>query len=101
MDAHCSSTLRILSCPPIDIVIPLSRMASYDIDIMRRGKFYVPRNTIVKRIFFKAPLDCGNRATNGIDIFRRVSLAVKPAHRLLSYDIGGSHITVGLCLLEP
>jgi glucokinase len=28
-------------------------------------------------------------------------LAVKPADRLLSYDIGGSHITVGLCLLEP
>lgn len=28
-------------------------------------------------------------------------MAVKPAHRLLSYDIGGSHITVGLCLLEP
>ncbi len=26
---------------------------------------------------------------------------VKPADRLLSYDIGGSHITVGLCLLEP
>ncbi len=28
-------------------------------------------------------------------------MAVKPADRLLSYDIGGSHITVGLCLLEP
>jgi glucokinase len=28
-------------------------------------------------------------------------LAVQPADRLLSYDIGGSHITVGLCLLEP
>jgi glucokinase len=28
-------------------------------------------------------------------------LAVKPADRLLSYDIGGSHITVGLCLLQP
>lgn len=28
-------------------------------------------------------------------------MAVKPADRLLSYDIGGSHITAGLCLLEP
>ena len=28
-------------------------------------------------------------------------MAVQPADRLLSYDIGGSHITVGLCLLEP
>jgi glucokinase len=39
-------------------------------------------------------------ATNGIDIFGRVNLTVKPGDRLLSYDIGGSHITVGLCLLE-
>ncbi len=28
-------------------------------------------------------------------------MTVKPRDRLLSYDIGGSHITVGLCLLEP
>ena len=28
-------------------------------------------------------------------------MTVKSADRLLSYDIGGSHITVGLCLVEP
>jgi glucokinase len=28
-------------------------------------------------------------------------LAVKPEDQLLSYDIGGSHVTAGLCLLEP
>jgi glucokinase len=28
-------------------------------------------------------------------------LTVKAGDRLLSFDIGGSHITVGLCLLEP
>jgi glucokinase len=43
----------------------------------------------------------GACATNDIDIFRRISLAVQPEDRLLSYDIGGSHITVGLCLLQP
>jgi len=28
-------------------------------------------------------------------------LAVQPAYRLLAYDIGGSHVTAGLCHLEP
>jgi glucokinase len=28
-------------------------------------------------------------------------LAVKPADHVLAYDIGGSHVTAGLCLLEP
>jgi glucokinase len=28
-------------------------------------------------------------------------LAVKPAYRLLAYDIGGSHLSAGLCLLDP
>jgi hypothetical protein len=46
-----SSTLLILSCPPIYIVIAISRLATHDIDIMGRRKFYVRRNTIVKWIF--------------------------------------------------
>ncbi len=28
-------------------------------------------------------------------------MAVKPAYRVLAYDIGGSHLSAGLCLLEP
>src|ERR1700760_3291508 len=58
--------------------------------------------TRLSRGFFeKLPSPGKPCATNDIDILRRASLAVKPADRLLSYDIGGSHITVGLCLLQP
>jgi glucokinase len=32
---------------------------------------------------------------------KEISLTVKSADRLLAYDIGGSHISAGLCLLEP
>ena len=28
-------------------------------------------------------------------------MAAEPADRILAYDVGGSHVTVGLCLLEP
>jgi glucokinase len=39
--------------------------------------------------------------TNDIDIFGGTTLAAEYADQLLVYDIGGSHITAGLCLLEP
>jgi glucokinase len=32
---------------------------------------------------------------------KEIGLKVKSADRLLAYDIGGSHISAGLCLLEP
>jgi glucokinase len=32
---------------------------------------------------------------------KEISLTVKSADRLLAYDIGGSHISAGVCLLEP
>jgi glucokinase len=47
---------------------------------------------------FGAPAWC---ATNGIDILGRRGLELPSANSLLAYDIGGSHITAGLCLLEP
>jgi glucokinase len=72
-----------------------------DTAIIRRRKYYVQQNIVVKRIFGIMAGLCESCAKNDTDISGESALEVKPADRLLAYDIGGSHVTVGLCLLKP
>jgi glucokinase len=100
-DALMELALLILSYPAINVLITISNPRQM-ISISFDPESITSRRTRLSRGFFRAftgPV--GGCATNDIDILRRASLAAKPADRLLAYDIGGSHVSVGLCLLEP
>jgi glucokinase len=69
---------------------------SLDVEVLRASKytcqvdFFEPILGRLKRVLQMVSISLGGG-----------SLAVQPADRLLAYDIGGSHVTAGLCLLEP